>query len=68
MTVELDIILILLVSSSRSMVELTEHLRVQIGSVESPQDVLEVEGAMPVVDQHHGGQMIVSVEILKRIL
>lgn len=37
-------------------------------SVEPPQDVLEVEGSVLFIDQHHRRQMVIGVEVLKRKL
>jgi len=66
--VELGHVLELLGVGARPIVEEFELLVVQASRIEAPEDVLEVKGAVAVVDQHHSRQVFVRVEVLKWVL
>ena len=53
---------------SWAVVEELESSLIEIAGIEAPEDVLEVECAASLIDQHHSRQMVVSVEVLERIL
>ena len=51
-----------------AVVEEFELLLVELGCVEAPKDVLEVEGPVFLIDQHHRREVVVRIEVHKRIL
>lgn len=53
---------------SGAVVQQFEFGTVELACIETPEDVLEVEGAVAIVDQHHGGQLVISEEVLEGVL
>jgi len=52
---------------SGAVVQQFEFGTVELACIETPEDVLEVEGAVAIVDQHHGGQLVISEEVLEGV-
>lgn len=59
---------VILASTARPIVETFQLVVSESFCVEAPQDVLEVERSVLLVNQHHRRQVIIGVEVLKGIL
>ena len=62
------LIVILLLLMPRLVVKFLQRWQVKLARVEVPEDVLEIEGAPLIVDKHHGGEMVISVEVMEWVL